>query len=169
MKIVLLIFLGTILMGGYGQEEYVEQNSIDLNHSSAKTTPLANLAPNDKQTRERKFIRLPKPALPIALKEDTIWIDQYQSEDGSVLTFAYETSYVREQYTANGVDLKSVIAVAKSCIAGELAHLSEQQSVNPDPTLTALRQGMTFIYIYKDTKGSSIYELNVTKADVFGL
>jgi len=75
MKIVLLIFLGTILMGGCGQKEYVEQNSINHNHLSTKTTPVANLAPNEKQTSERKFIRLPKPALPIGLKEDTININ----------------------------------------------------------------------------------------------
>lgn len=168
MIIVLLMMLGTILMGGCGQEEFVEQNSIDHNHSSVESTPLSNLAPNEKQAKERKFIRVAKPALPISLNEDTVWVDQYQSEDGSVLTFVYETPYLTEQYTVNGVDLESVIAVAKSCIAGELAHLSGQQSANPDSTLTALRQGMTFNYIYKDTKGNSIYEVNVTKADVFG-
>lgn len=167
MKAVLFALFISLLMVGCGQEPGKKEISPKSYHSPDETAPLSTIESGDQELHDSTFLRISKPVLPMVLNEDTVWVDQIQSKDGSVLTYIYEMPYDKNHYTTANVDLESVIAVAKSCIAGELAHLSEQQTSKNDSTIKALLQGMTFHYVYNDTEGNLIYDLNITREDVF--
>ena len=166
-SVLLVLFTYLLITVGCGQEPGKKVSSSESTLLPVETTLLADFESGGEESQTSSFLRISKPVLPMVLNEDTIWVDQVQSKDGSVLTYIYEMPYDKNHYTNGDVDLESVIAVAKSCIAGELAHLSEQQTSKNDSTIKALLQGMTFQYVYNDTKGNLIYDLNITKEEVF--
>lgn len=166
-EVLLVLFTYLLILVGCGQEQVKKVSSPESTLLTVETARLANLESGGEDSHTSSFLRIAKPVLPMVLNEDTVWVDQVQSKDGSVLTYIYEMPYNKNHYTNANVDLESVVAVAKSCIAGELAHLSEQQTSKNDSTIKALLQGMTFQYVYNDTNGNLIYDLNITKEDVF--
>lgn len=115
------------------------------------------------------FLRVGQPNLPMVVGDDTIWIEQHQSADGSRLTFIYEVPFTRTQYTSTGLRMIDVCMNARGLVAGELANLVEtfDPSEVMDQTVPALNSGVTFNYIYRSSlTGGTLYEFDLHKRDL---